>query len=634
MHHLLLFVTVLSATAEEVPGSRFAGAAVAWPAGNAVISRTPMCQPDKRSELGPVRIAGIHWGGALYADDEAEAKRPELVRRIAMVHAAGARYIGSINGRGFLLDGMDEEAVRLLDGSPLTHAAMNNAVYKCSLNPKVQAALLKAARQSIDVGMDGLILDSWQGEARTLCFCKCCIEFYRQCLIEHRDDDRLKDLSGIEAGRFDYGEYLRSRGFDAKAPTHKLPGGPAFEEYRFAELIDRRRALLTEIRRYAQRRNRSPFHLTANVYSMPPFTFAIDDLLDYFSVELPYFGGFDGYPPWCSSIALLKKAHAVGKRCVVQPGCHDTARALVGRQSISTLFKIWVAEAYAAGHLFDLVPREFAGYDNGQVVWLDLPVRELIPYYAFVQAHPKIYTRQHSIAKVAVLYSLTAAKIETGEFEREYQAVCKALHDAHYQFDVILSGDGQWGKSPVRSADLARYAAVVVIRPQWVDKDTEATLLGYASGNGKLLLCGQSRAKRPGSGALCRKVFGADVAPWEMPTFVPYLKSLDPDTRDRLVRQLGPDPVLSTDAPPTVAMVCWKNNNRTIVHLLNCAYDPAADRVEPVGSFKLQVQGPARRATLHSPDVKASRSLTLQSEGRRVSCLVPGIQIYSVLVLE
>lgn len=241
-----------------------------------------------------------------------------------MVHDAGARYIGSINGRGFYFQQMDNEAMRQLDGELLKHGGMNQAIYKCSLNPKTQRAFLLTARHCIDAGMDGLILDSWQGEARQLCFCRWCTEFYRKSLKENRQDPRLAELVDINADAFDYGGYLRSKGFDAKTPIHKLPFGPVFQELRFRELLQQKRSLLTKIRQYAQRRRRMPFTLTANVYSMRPMTFAIADLLDYFSVELPYFGTFNGYPPQCSSIALLKKAQAVGKRCVVQPGCHDT----------------------------------------------------------------------------------------------------------------------------------------------------------------------------------------------------------------------------------------------------------------------------------------------------------------------
>lgn len=634
MSGLMLILLIRLSAQPDMPRSAVSPVATSWPAGNALISRFDMCKPENRAMLGRLKIAGIHWGGALYADDEMTRKRPGLVRQIETVHAAGAKYIGSINGRGLLLRGMDDEAVRLLDGTPMRHGPMNDAIFKCSLNPNVQAALLQAAKQSIDIGMDGLIVDSWQGEARALCFCDYCLEFYRQCLAKNRDDGRLKELSGIDAGNFDYGEYLRNRGLDARTPTHKLPLGPVFEEYRFTELVERKRSLLAEIRQYGQRRRSGPFHLTANVYSMQPMTFAIDDLLSYFSVELPYFGSFNGYPPECSSIALLKKAHAVGKRCVIQPGCHDTARALIDQASTSTLFKIWIAEAYAAGHLFDLMPREFAGYENGQVVWLQLPAKDLLPYYVFVQSHPDIYLARNSPAKVAVVYSLTAAGVETPEFEREYQAVCKVLHDAHYQFDVVLSGGGAWGKRPIAQAALDRYEAIVVIRPQLIDKDTETALLACRSKGCRLLLCGPSRTQRPESEAFRRTVLGRDFSPEDLPSFAPYLKLPDPAARERLSSELGPDPLLSTDAPSTLGILCWKTKSRMSVHLLNYAYDKATDKTTPAENIRLRLDTPAVKATLLTPDGPVTKTLRLERDGAHVSFVVPQVRVYSVVTVE
>jgi len=244
---------------------------------------------------------------------------------------------------------------------------------------------------------------------------------------------------------------------------------------------------------------------------------------------------------------------------VIQPGCHDTARALIGQPSTSTLFKIWVAEAYAAGHLFDLIPKEFAGYENGQVVWLQLPIKDLLPYYAFVQSHPDIYAARTSPAKVTVLYSLAASNVETPEFEREYQAVCKVLHDAHYQFDV--------SSRATAGANVRLPSRAGTIRGRRGHPPTT-----HRQGNG-----GNSTRlplERPESAAM-RAVQGSAAGIGGIPqqcsgetshtryaVLHPYLKARDPGIRERLTRELGSDPLLSTDAPATVGLVCWKTKIR------------------------------------------------------------------------
>lgn len=610
------------------------GTSGSFPAASAVVSRTPMCRPQEQALIEPLHVDVVHWGGALYPGDDTPGKRKELTQRIEMVHGVGARYIGSINGRGFYHRGMDSEAVRLLDGQAFKHGGMNDAIYKCSLSPAMQRAFLLAARKSIDLGMDGLILDSWQGEGGTLCFCEHCLRFYRECLAEHREDPRLAECAEVDAETFDYAEYLRSRGFDATSSIQELPGGPAFREFRFARLLQQKRELLQVVRAHGSRQGRQGFTLTANVYSMPPMTFAIDDLLDYFAVELPYFGTFNGYPPRCTSISLLKKAHMVGKRCVVQPGCHDTARALIPKKSVSTLFKIWIAETYAAGHLFDFVPREFAGYENGEVVWLELPVVDLLPYYLFVQSHPEIYADPASLAKVAVLYSMAAAGVEPQAYEQEFQAVCKLLYDAHYQFDVLFAGDGVWNHRIPTTQELARYETIVVIQPQWLRPETSEVLLGQESAGGRLILCGKSRSERPGSGRLRERILGRRVQPGQMPSFSRNVTEQDEGTRDQFCQMLGRDPVLRTNAPATVGILSGRAGKRVILHLVNYDYREDGDTVNPVESVRIEIGVSAQRATLVTPDTPQRRILPLEDNGTSVSVTVPGLEIYSALVLE
>ena len=108
--------------------------------------------------------------------------------------------------------------------------------------------------------------------------------------------------------------------------------------------------------------------------------------------------------------------------------------------------------------------------------------------------------------------------------------------------------------------------------------------------------------------------FGQEIPPQQMPSFVPYIKSLDGNLRDRLARDLGPDLILSTDAPPTAGVLCWKSKSRTAVHLLNYAYDQATDSVTPAENVKLRVRASARRVTLLSPDGRTTAKLELKSE--------------------
>ncbi len=607
-----------------------------WPPANGVISRRGMLRPKKRALIAPVKIDGTHWGGAIYPRDVSNAKKRERTKlAVKENHAAGAKFIGSINGRGFYHKSMDSEAVRLLDGRPYTYPAMNNAVFKCTLNPKMFDAFVSTAKRCVDLGMDGFILDSWMGEGGRLCFCPHCLAFYRECLKRHRGDPQFKGLADVDPDTFDYGQYLRDKGIAKETPYYNYPFGHAFSKYRLDEVIAQKRRFWETIRAYADEHAKRPFYLTANVFSAGAFTFDVAALLDYFLVELPYFSHFNGYPPMGTSIALHKRTRMAGKRAVCQPGSIDTARALIGKPSTATLFKIWIAEAYASGNLFDMVPREFAGFRDGKVVYLDLPIADMAPYYAFVQAHPAIYTETASPAKVGVLYSMAAWKLFDKDSGKEFDAVCKLLYDAHYQFDSVLIGDGKWNKTLPSVEELSKYDVLIAVRPQAFRKETIDRLLAYKAAGGKILLCGRFRTGSPSYAALCKAVLGRQVPPREVRSFIPYIKDRDPAWREQLVQAIGPGPVLSTNAPAEVGILCWRVGGRTLIHLINSDYVQDDDTVRDVQNIRITLSLPGRRARLLSPDGNgAAAPLPVKNDGRVCSFTVPRLHIYSVVVVE
>lgn len=632
----LLAAPQLSVTASvsAEPEHAHSAAVSGWPPPNAVMSRPEICRDEMLAKISGLRIAGTHWGGAVYPSEVGTAKVEQVTQRIDMVHAAGARFIGSINGRGFYHTGMDSEAVLALDGKPMTHPGMNNKVYKCSFSPAMYDAFMSTAKRCVDMGMDGFILDSWMGEGWTLCYCGHCLKFYRERLIARAGKPEVAELKDADLSTFDYGAYLRGLGYTAETPINKLPMGQMLAQERYNDLITRKRRFFTAAREYAAQHAKKPFTITANVYSMPSITFAVHDLLDYLSVELPYFGVFDGYPPACSSIALLKKGQAAGKRCVVQPGCHDTAQALLNQPSTSTLFKIWIAEAYASGSLFDLVPREFAGFKDGKEIFLELPVTELLPYYRFVQDHPDIYENGKSQAKIAVLYSMSAGNTGDDAFEREYKALCKLLYDCHYQFDVILDGDGKWNKAIPDAETLSRYDTVIALCPQSLREVTIDQLLSYREKGGRLALYGRQPSELPPYLKLCESITGSYIKPQELPSYVSYLGSRDAETREAFGKLLGPDTYLSTNAPPEVGILCRQVGNKTILHIINYAYQKETDTTKPAPNIQVTLSIRASRAQLLSPDGNKDAQIGLLPVKDGVRFVVPSVDVYSIVVLS
>lgn len=281
-----------------------------------------------------------------------------------------------------------------------------------------------------------------------------------------------------------------------------------------------------------------------------------------------------------------------------------------------------------------MVPREWAGYQNGQVVWLDVPIQQLLPYYRFIRSHPEIYTETTSLAKTAVLYSMAAAQTDPQSYEREYRAVCKLLYDAHRQFDVILVGDGRWNTAEPSAAQLGRYHVILVLGPQQLRDETVDRLVDWKTGTRKLVLGGKTRSSQPGYSRLCAAALGRPVPPAELPSFVPYLESRDADSRRDLEEAIGPDGLISTNAPADVGIQVWQAGGRTFLHVINYGYDKDADRVRDVRSIELRLSLPTTRPRLLSPDDERERVLPLQHEKTGVRLVLPGLHIYSVLDLN
>ncbi len=637
-HHSVLTWACLLLAGHAV--AIFAGenaARASWPPAWGVMSNMAMCQPKMLSAIAPVRITAIQWGSAIYPREVGTGKRSRLAKSIARVHAIGAKYIGSINGGGYFHRSLNSEAIISFEGKLRYRRDSKAKIYKCWFRPKMFQAFVDTAKRCVDVGMDGFVLDDWS-VSNQLCFCDRCLALYRGYVRAHKDDPLLKRfLKGVDVDTFDYGQYLRDRGVDPSLPDWKLPLGWQLKHYRRDQLIGRIRSFWETVRAYAEQKGGRPFYLTANVSSMGWTTFAVSDLLDYFLVETMYFGTYGGLPPRGASIALHKKTRMAGKRGVLQPGNVNTVRRLIGRPSIATLYKIWIAEAYASGNLFHFIPRTHGGIqidgDKGTKV-LDLPIQELKTYYAFFQQHPQIYTATTSPAKIAVLYVMCEA------VDKEFMAACKLLYDAHYQFDAVLIGDGQKNRSFPSAEVLARYKAIVLpLAKIPLPAAAIAELAKYQRAGGQILpsseFLGFHRSKRAAAFApLWKQLTGRSTASDGLRSFTPYLKSQDARARDEIKTILEPDPVLQTNASSTVGVLQWRAGPRELIHLVNYDYIESEDAVKDAANIRITVNTSARTARLFSPDDGKVTRLTLQRDGGRVSFTVPKLHVYSVVVLE
>jgi len=608
-----------------------------FPSATSVLSSAAILDPVLLKKMEPVKFDAVEWGGAIYPADLNTKKPQQIQEKISLAHSLGIKYIGSINGAGFSFRNFDSEVMRDFDGSARHRADSREKIFKCFLRPKMFDGFVETAKRCVDVDMDGFILDDWFVDAK-LCFCDRCAPLYRKILMTHGDDPMLqKLLLEVVPDTFDFAQYLRDKGIDPNTPDWRRPYGGVFMRYRNELLLKQKRRFWQTIREYADSKGKRDFLLTANVYRMNWRSFTIDDLLDYYLIEMPYLGVYKGYPPRCASIALLKKTRMVGKRGALQLANVDTVRKLIEKPSFATLLKIWIAETYASGNVFYIPPRSHGGIGlnvDEETKYTDFPMVELKPYLAFVQKHPEIYEGTVSPAKVGVVYFMS------GEVDDEYTAVCKVLYDAHYQFDAVFIGDGKWNKRFPTAKQLAKYDVLVMpLAKTAPPKEAVRELSKFAKAGGKLVLCStfpnyfarvQDAAYRP----LWKAATGSEEVPQEIISFLPYLNERDEKLRDRLVQLLGTDPILTTNAPPTVGIQCWRAGDKIVVHLINYDYIEAEDAVKDVENIEIHLSLHAKKGKIISPDTdKVIRVRLRRKAGSGVKFTVPRLHIHCVAVL-
>ena len=125
---------------------------------------------------------------------------------------------------------------------------------------------------------------------------------------------------------------------------------------------------------------------------LPPFL-PIETELDYLSPEITF-----DYPPGGRSIPVYKIATSLGIPAFTCP--HSGVPELMGRSDMTTLMKIYTAEAYSAQG-FLIVPYSIPT-SAPEVGWYSANMEDFRPYYDFIHNNAHYYENLVSTSKIAV----------------------------------------------------------------------------------------------------------------------------------------------------------------------------------------------------------------------------------------
>ena len=410
---------------------------------------------------------------------------------------------------------------------------------------------------------------------------------------------------------FDYGDYLRERGITDETYRARIlafppviPLAQAYFDFQWEEI----NGLFREFKRYAGEFVDNAPMSSNSPYYWAEFMYAVD-AHDFYTNEMEYQAPDIEILP-TEPIYTFKLADAL-KRIVAITGVPRAFEPCRINDRPGHI-RLWIAQAYAHGHVFMAPEKMWTLRFRGQPDrWYHSKPGDYEELYHFVRDYPALFDDYESVASVALVFSNKAVRqflgdqLSSGHLggqnrsapKTDLAKACIALSQANLPYRIIVAGD-EWIKDDLLEADLSSYRAVVRFEPSHLSAEQEAKL---KSARDRLVTWS-------GAPDLLAKV-GHDIGVIgaENITVLPR-------------HQPG-----AQDAP-------------LIVHLLNSNYDPDGDRFETVRDLRLSIaQSMLKRsfssAAFYAPG-KEPMVVDCQGTDDETSIIVPELGMWGILKLE
>jgi hypothetical protein len=478
----------------------------------------------------------LAWGGAPTAKSLAEADGIAFYGSVGMVTEFADYYdrFPDTWHEGVCLD-VDGRRIKVPWLVDMSHAG-EPYWWCCTRQPVFRQYLEERVTRTLEAGARGLHVDDHLGSSGALflqaCFCPRCVAAFRDHLAAldgpARDRFGIADLAG-----YDYGAALRRWRAEAPPGTARVAAThPLWPEWRTFQLRSAAE-YMKHLRRVAERAAGRPVPMSANAGLLWPNHLADYEAVDFFSAEIDHQAeaGIVSDRP----LFAYRMADSMGRPLAATAGGEDWAAVLA--QKRHRLATSWAALGYASGHMLMAPHRQWCHTEEKGTHWYDGPREVFAPIYRFARDHAALVDGFEPWADVALVMPHRAFAAEPAR----WIAMGEALAGANVPYRVVIGGDEVVARE-ISAADLAGVQAIV----------TPATR--------ELLPPARSAVEAlAGRGLLVGSVEEA-------------LRRVRPAVRasSRDVRVL-----------PRVA------KGRAVIHLVNRAYDAAADSVRPLDAIAL-----------------------------------------------
>ena len=231
--------------------------------------------------------------------------------------------------------------------------------------------------------------------------------------------------------------------------------------------------------------------------------------------------------------------------------------------------------------------------------------------------------------------------------------ICNLLLDAHFQYDVLFSGDDDWMKDKLNLETLERYEVVILPNTRNLSDKQVSLLLSYVDSGGQVVGFGDIGTRDEKGHEVYREQLRSlivkGVHSYGRGEFIymegkpgsDYFNSRYASTREEFAKLLKGLTQLNilTNANENVAMLEYWNGDTgsLVIHLINYAYDINAQCLSSQQNMDLEVVLPeelvGRDLTLHysSPDWTGVQELEYKSSGGNIRFQVPKLDFYGVV---
>jgi hypothetical protein len=500
-------------------------------------------------------------------------------------------------------------------------------------NPVWREYLKAIIRIQIDAGVDGIQLDEAELPITSFqyggCFCKDCMKGFRQYLQELPQEQRPRELEGVDLNTFHYGEWLLAQGFDFKDQREGIPLFWEYHRFQTRQIARYFRELAQYARAYAAEKGRQVlvsgnfFNLVAHWY------YAMEPDVDLIITEMR--NTRYRQPAWYRYVA----GFAAGKPVIVAENPYggiipDLAQMLkVGKGY--DLFRMSLYEAAALGANMS-VPY---GAWMGSVIQDSFhPPHDLcVEIQTFLADHEHLFSPR-TASETAIVYSVeTEFQRESGKgifadnrYNRETSEIgpfwqaCEAMSDAVQPYDVLFLPDGELRPDHLTLEAIRQYRTLILPDSRFLTGAQARLLQDFLNVEGRLLVIGELGTNLPAEQreAILRH---------------PGTRQVEPGAAfDLNWLPFGPQVHLSE--PADMAINLQQVEDGLAVHLLRYDYDFQTDQLPPLEELRLDLRlaDSFDMAEVYCPDEPPETELEISGDLTRL--VMRNIPLYSIILLK